>query len=128
RGRDPQPGFAAEKSVLALEIGGLAFAAAVPSLAPVLRAPDKVWPAPAIVIDAQQQCSVGELQYISAGVVGGFGFDLFRGNPNRLPSPAAVGRAVQKTAGDSKRVADVLREQVPGHENRAVFENRQIRL
>ena len=124
----PQPRLAAEESVLALEVLRLAFLRFVPSLAAVRGAPDEVRPVAAVVIDAQQQRAVGQLQHIARRVIAGLRLDLLRFDSRRLPGPASIGRAMQETAGVAPLVADIVGQQVPGDENRAILEHGQIRL
>src|SRR5438445_622813 len=61
----PEPGLAAEKAVLALEVLGLALAGLVPGLAVVLGAPREVRAIAAVVVHAEEQRTVGKLENIA---------------------------------------------------------------
>src|SRR5207248_374494 len=88
--RRPQPRLAAEEAVLALEVLRFALPGLVPRLAAVRGAPHEVRPVPAVVIDAEQERAVGELEHVARRVVGRLRLDPLRLDADRVPGLAPV--------------------------------------
>ena len=128
RPRLPQPRLAPEEAVLALKITWCARDRGLPTGPLVGRFPDLVRAFPAVVIDPQQQGPIGQPQDIPRRMVRRPGLDPFRGNPQRLPGLAPIGRAMHEPAGHPPLVSFILGQQVPGQKQRAVGECRQVRL
>src|SRR5262249_6579014 len=124
----PEPCLTAKEAIHALEADWVAALRFVPRFATVLRVPEVIWPAAAVVINAEQQRAVRPFQHVARRVIGRLWLDRLGFDSDRLPGLSSVGRTVQMTGRVAMGVAHVIGEQVPGEEQRAILEHGEIGL